>query len=67
MNAIDAETRAILSSVLDDLRAEGKTAIIATHDIDRIESEYDDILYLADGRQVSLDKVAGHRHGAVLA
>jgi ABC-type Mn2+/Zn2+ transport system ATPase subunit len=67
MNAIDAETRAILGSVLDDLRAEGKTAIIATHDIDRIESEYDDILYLADGRQVSLDKVAGHRHGAVLA
>jgi manganese/zinc/iron transport system ATP- binding protein len=62
MNAIDAETRAILTSVLDDLRAEGKTAIIATHDIDRLESEYDRVLYLADGRQVAPDEVPHHDH-----
>jgi manganese/zinc/iron transport system ATP- binding protein len=62
MNAIDAETRAILTSVLDDLRAEGKTAIIATHDIDRLKSEYDEVLYLADGRQVESDEVGHHDH-----
>ena len=65
MNAIDAETRSILGSVLDDLRAEGKTAIIATHDIDRLESEYDDVLHLADGHQVAPDEIAEHRHEAV--
>jgi manganese/zinc/iron transport system ATP- binding protein len=67
MNAIDAETRSVLGSVLDDLRAEGKTAIIATHDIDRVESEYDDVLYLADGHQVARDEIGGHRHEAVIA
>ncbi len=66
MNAVDAETRHILTHVLDDLRAEGKTAIIATHDISRIESDYDDVLYLADGHQVSAEEamtdVLDHHH-----
>jgi ABC-type Mn2+/Zn2+ transport system ATPase subunit len=63
MNAVDADTRSVLTTVLDDLRAAGKTAVIATHDIERIESEYDDILYLADGHQVEADvALAGHSH-----
>jgi ABC-type Mn2+/Zn2+ transport system ATPase subunit len=65
MNAVDADTRGILTQVLDDLRADGKTAIIATHDIERVETDYDDVLYLADGRQVSAAMAAhaGHSHG----
>lgn len=64
MNAVDADTRGILTQVLDDLRSEGKTAIIATHDIERIESEYDDVLYLVDGHQVPAEQALaqGHRH-----
>jgi manganese/zinc/iron transport system ATP- binding protein len=62
MNAVDAETRMILIGVLDDLRAEGKTAIIATHDIGRLESDFDDVLFLADGHQVTAEVAFAHEH-----
>ena len=62
MNAVDAETRAILSEVLDDLRAEGKTALIATHDIGRLEAEFDDVLFLADGKAVTAAEAKSHEH-----
>jgi ABC-type Mn2+/Zn2+ transport system ATPase subunit len=52
MNAVDAETRSVLYRVLADLKVEGKTAIIATHDLDRLERDYDQVVYLADGRQI---------------
>lgn len=62
MNAVDTETRAILTGVLDDLRAAGKTAIIATHDIGRLESDFDSALFLADGREVSAAAAMSHEH-----
>ena len=65
MNAVDLATRAILNSVLDDLRSEGKTALIATHDISRLESDYDDALYLVDGREVPVTEAHHHAHEAV--
>lgn len=52
LNAVDAETRAIVSDTLHELQNQGKTAIIATHDVDRLAHEYDQVLYLIDGRQV---------------
>jgi ABC-type Mn2+/Zn2+ transport system ATPase subunit len=55
-NAVDAETRRILMGVLDDLRSEGKTVIIATHDLDRLDSEFDDVVYLVDGQQVEREQ-----------
>ena len=70
MNAVDAETRSVLTGVLDDLREEGKTAIsIATHDIGRLESDFDDVLFMADGHEVTAAEVlateTGHRHATV--
>jgi len=62
MNAVDVETRMILTGVLDDLRTEGKTAIIATHDIGRLESDFDDVLFLADGHQVTAEEAFAHEH-----
>ena len=62
MNAVDVETRVILTGVLDDLRAEGKTAIIATHDIGRLESDFDDVLFLADGHHVTAEEAFAHEH-----
>jgi ABC-type Mn2+/Zn2+ transport system ATPase subunit len=62
MNAVDAETRSILTGVLDDLRAEGKTAIIATHDIGRLESEFDAVLFLADGKEVTAAEAMALEH-----
>src|SRR6476620_10915064 len=62
MNAVDVETRAILTGVLDDLRAEGKTAIIATHDIGRLESDFDNVLFLADGHHVTAEEAFAREH-----
>lgn len=63
MNAVDADTRRVLHRVLDELRTEGKTAVIATHDLDRLDRDYDEVVFLADGRQVSLEEALAHGHG----
>lgn len=51
LNAVDAETRAVVAEVLRDLRRQGKTAVVATHDLDRLEAEFDSALYLCEGSE----------------
>ncbi|MBA2442325.1 MAG: ABC transporter ATP-binding protein [Rubrobacter sp.] len=51
LNAVDAETRAIISEVLSGLQRTGKTIMVATHDLDSLASEFDGALYLRDGRE----------------
>ncbi len=53
MNAVDVETRAIISDVLANLRARGKTVITATHDLGRLETDFDGALYLAEGHEIA--------------
>ena len=53
LNAIDVDTRVIVSRVLKDLRKAGKTVIVATHFIDRLATEYDGAVYLSEGQQVA--------------
>ncbi len=50
LNAVDAATREVMASVLHELNREGKTVIVATHELDRLQSEFDDALFLVDGR-----------------
>ena len=52
LNAVDAETRATVGDVLRRLRSQGKTVITATHDLGRLETDFDGALYLAAGREV---------------
>ncbi|MGL4608855.1 MAG: metal ABC transporter ATP-binding protein [Trueperaceae bacterium] len=52
LNAVDNDTRAIITNVLNDLSKHGKTVIMATHDLGRLESDFDGAMYLADGREV---------------
>lgn len=52
LNAIDADTRRVISEVLVALSAEGKTVVSATHDLGRLETDFDAAVYLADGRQL---------------
>ncbi len=52
LNAVDAATRDIVARTLQDLQLRGKTALIATHDVDHLAHEYDQVLYLVDGRAV---------------
>jgi manganese/zinc/iron transport system ATP- binding protein len=53
LNAVDADTRAIISEVLETLRGQGKTVIAATHDLGRLETDFDSAVYLADGREIA--------------
>lgn len=53
LNAVDSQTRAVIADVLNQLRHEGKTVIAATHDLGRLETDYDDAMYLAEGREVA--------------
>jgi manganese/zinc/iron transport system ATP- binding protein len=55
LNAVDADTRAIITDVLESLRTRGKTVVSATHDLGRLETDFDGALYLADGRAVNAD------------
>jgi manganese/zinc/iron transport system ATP- binding protein len=52
LNAVDAETRATISDVLRLLRLQGKTVLTATHDLGRLETDFDGALYLAEGREI---------------
>lgn len=52
LNAIDNETRAIVSHVLAGLKGQGKTAMVATHDLGRLDTDFDQAIYLCEGRQV---------------
>jgi ABC-type Mn2+/Zn2+ transport system ATPase subunit len=51
LNAVDANTRSALHNVFLDLHKQGKTVLVATHDLGRLASEFDAAVYLCDGRQ----------------
>jgi ABC-type Mn2+/Zn2+ transport system ATPase subunit len=52
MNAVDAQTRQIIRNLLRSLAAQGKTIIMATHDLHDIEFEFDQVVAISDGRRV---------------
>jgi manganese/zinc/iron transport system ATP- binding protein len=52
LSAVDARSRQIIAGVLDQLRLQGKSALVATHHVDRIADEYDDLIALADGYRI---------------
>ena len=53
LNAVDAETRAVMAELLDELRAAGTTVLVATHEIGRLDIAFDSALYLGEGRLVA--------------
>ena len=54
LNAVDAATREVVAGVLGMLHAQGKTIIAATHELDRLGTDFDSALYLVDGREARL-------------
>jgi ABC-type Mn2+/Zn2+ transport system ATPase subunit len=52
LNAVDNDTREVISKVLNDLSRQGKTVVMATHDLGRLESDFDGAMYLSDGVEV---------------
>ena len=65
LNAVDAATRQIVTGVLQTIRSQGKTVIVATHYYDPQEKLYDGAIYLKDGKQFIDDKEneTGHHQG----
>jgi ABC-type Mn2+/Zn2+ transport system ATPase subunit len=52
LNAVDAATREIVADVLLELQRQGKTVVVATHDIGRLATDFDRVLSLDAGRLV---------------
>lgn len=53
LNAIDADTRRVITEVLATLSQERKTVVSATHDLGRLETDFDTAVYLSEGQQVA--------------
>ena len=51
--AVDTETRSVVLDVLDQLRQDGITVLLATHELDHMAIDPNDIVHLADGRVVT--------------
>jgi ABC-type Mn2+/Zn2+ transport system ATPase subunit len=49
LSAVDSTSRTIIAEVLNDLARRGKTALVATHHVDRLTEEYDTVSVLHDG------------------
>lgn len=52
LNAVDAETRDVVAQVLHELKSQGKSLLVATHDLGRLEADFDGALYLHAGREI---------------
>lgn len=52
LNAVDTDTRIVVSRVLGELQQMGKTVITATHDLGRLDLDFDGALYLCEGREI---------------
>lgn len=53
LTAVDAATRATLSSLLAELQRQGKTFLVATHEVQQLEQDFDGVLHLRDGHRVT--------------
>lgn len=53
LNAVDAETREVVYGLTADLRAAGKTLVVATHDLGRLADAFDAVVTLRDGEVTS--------------
>jgi manganese/zinc/iron transport system ATP- binding protein len=49
LNAVDAETRDVIDAVCLELRRQGKTLLVATHEVGRLASAFDSAVYLQAG------------------
>ena len=52
-NAVDWGTREEISGVLSELKGQGKTMIVATHDLANLAADFDGALYLRNGGEVA--------------
>jgi len=49
LNAVDDETRIAIGELLESLRRRDVTVLVATHDLERLKTSFDEVLHLVDG------------------
>lgn len=54
LNAIDTQTQILIEGILDTLKQEGKTILMATHDTACLHSGFDKMLHLEAGKQTPI-------------
>lgn len=52
LNAVDSQTCHIVEATLDRLREEKKTVIMATHDLDRMNNDFDRVFFMSEGKLI---------------
>jgi ABC-type Mn2+/Zn2+ transport system ATPase subunit len=66
LNAVDVRTRGIIHRFLDQLPAQGKTVVMATHDLGGLDRDFDQVVYLHEGRRIEAGEARNlsqsHRH-----
>ena len=53
LTAVDQHTRQVMATVLRDLQASGRSVLLATHELGRLDARFDAAVYLAEGRVVA--------------
>lgn len=59
LNAVDQATRAAVTATLAELAAGGRSLVVATHDLDRVDADFDAVHELRDGCRVELPRSLG--------
>ena len=48
----------IVADILTQLRSDGRSVLAATHDLDRLEHKFDDVILLREGTATPLGELA---------
>ena len=56
LTAIDGESRDMMYATLEELQGQSKTIVVATHDVGRLDSDYDAVVTLLDGKCLSVKR-----------
>ncbi|MGF1657421.1 MAG: metal ABC transporter ATP-binding protein [Verrucomicrobiales bacterium] len=52
LNAVDHQTRDLIFDLLNQLKQQGHTVIMATHDVGRLASDFDEVYHFEEGRLI---------------
>ena len=64
-NNVDPETRQIICTILSELRQQGRTSLVATHEISRLREDFDVIITLHASQIIDVQSAQTYQHSEV--
>ncbi len=64
-NAVDNETRIMTEQVICELAEEGRSVVVATHHVERLEQSFDTVAYLSRGRVLRVQPATESLHNVM--